>query len=99
MIRAPPRSTRTDTLVPYTPLFRSHAALGSGAERVGNRPPAWSFEEFGGRQGAPDEVEGPAIAHQARLHPTGAPRRCCDHTKACGAGPRRSEEPRLNSSH
>src|SRR3546814_16479283 len=23
MIRAPPRSTRTDTLVPYTPLFRS----------------------------------------------------------------------------
>src|SRR3546814_17701825 len=23
MIRAPPRSTRTDTLFPYTPLFRS----------------------------------------------------------------------------
>src|SRR3546814_9471036 len=28
MIRRPPRSTRTDTLVPYTTLFRSH----------GNRP-------------------------------------------------------------
>src|SRR3546814_11956381 len=27
MIRRPPRSTRTDTLVPYTTLFRSHAAL------------------------------------------------------------------------
>src|SRR3546814_9721893 len=25
MIRRPPRSTRTDTLVPYTTLFRSHA--------------------------------------------------------------------------
>src|SRR3546814_20885371 len=29
MIRRPPRSTRTDTLFPYTTLFRSHAALGS----------------------------------------------------------------------
>src|SRR3546814_15503781 len=27
MIRRPPRSTRTDTLVPYTTLFRSRASL------------------------------------------------------------------------
>src|SRR3546814_18791533 len=27
MIRLPPRSTRTDTLFPYTTLFRSHRAL------------------------------------------------------------------------
>src|SRR3546814_16212822 len=27
MIRQPPRSTRTDTLVPYTTLFRSHHQL------------------------------------------------------------------------
>src|SRR3546814_17798442 len=27
MIRRPPRSTRTDTLVPYTPLFRSRRSL------------------------------------------------------------------------
>src|SRR3546814_18935856 len=27
MIRRPPRSTRTDTLFPYTTLFRSHEAL------------------------------------------------------------------------
>src|SRR3546814_6581450 len=33
MIRRPPRSTRTDTLFPYTTLFRS--ADGVGAERVG----------------------------------------------------------------
>src|SRR3546814_3663193 len=28
MIRRPPRSTRTDTLFPYTTLFRSIAAIG-----------------------------------------------------------------------
>src|SRR6056297_4017703 len=27
MIRRPPRSTRTDTLFPYTTLFRSHGAV------------------------------------------------------------------------
>src|SRR3546814_20538873 len=31
MIRRPPRSTRTDTLFPYTTLFRSH-----GAGQIGN---------------------------------------------------------------
>src|SRR3546814_6589841 len=34
MIRRPPRSTRTDTLFPYTTLFRSHRpawAIGTGA--------------------------------------------------------------------
>src|SRR3546814_1167220 len=30
MIRRPPRSTRTDTLFPYTTLFRSHHCLQSG---------------------------------------------------------------------
>src|SRR3546814_2316816 len=29
MIRRPPRSTRTDTLFPYTTLFRSIASIGS----------------------------------------------------------------------
>src|SRR3546814_17171754 len=31
MIRRPPRSTRTDTLFPYTTLFRSNAACGKRA--------------------------------------------------------------------
>src|SRR3546814_3593446 len=35
MIRRPPRSTRTDTLFPYTTLFRSE-----GAEAVHRRPRA-----------------------------------------------------------
>src|SRR3546814_10833849 len=29
MVRLPPRSTRTDTLFPYTTLFRSHTVLDS----------------------------------------------------------------------
>src|SRR3546814_14762455 len=33
MIRRPPRSTRTDTLFPYTTLFRSLDAVGPAAER------------------------------------------------------------------
>src|SRR3546814_18359018 len=48
MIRRPPRSTRTDTLFPYTTLFRSHAGarprrpprrLGPGRARVHEREP------------------------------------------------------------
>src|SRR3546814_6939733 len=34
MIRRPPRSTRTDTLFPYTTLFRSRPALISPIRRV-----------------------------------------------------------------
>src|SRR3546814_4409584 len=32
MIRRPPRSTRTDTLFPYTTLFRSHAGVAAGGD-------------------------------------------------------------------
>src|SRR3546814_1371411 len=34
MIRRPPRSTRTDTLFPYTTLFRSRAAPGAVRRRT-----------------------------------------------------------------
>src|SRR3546814_9499005 len=37
MIRRPPRSTRTDTLFPYTTLFRSAPAGRAAAERRENR--------------------------------------------------------------
>src|SRR3546814_3290427 len=35
MIRRPPRSTRTDTLFPYTTLFRSQQAGGLAGARIG----------------------------------------------------------------
>src|SRR3546814_20139308 len=45
MIRRPPRSTRTDTLFPYTTLFRSHRGwrrhlrgVDGGAEGIDDRP-------------------------------------------------------------
>src|SRR3546814_7542254 len=34
MIRRPPRSTRTDTLLPYTTLFRSHIESGEDAKTL-----------------------------------------------------------------
>src|SRR3546814_1390708 len=37
MIRRPPRSTRTDTLFPYTTLFRSHLRRLDGDRRQGGR--------------------------------------------------------------
>src|SRR3546814_6749199 len=43
MIRRPPRSTRTDTLFPYTTLFRSFHMVNAAAARrfhVGNVEPA-----------------------------------------------------------
>src|SRR3546814_12099039 len=38
MIRRPPRSTRTDTLFPYTTLFRSHAATEALVEIADRHP-------------------------------------------------------------
>src|SRR3546814_10062382 len=43
MIRRPPRSTRTDTLFPYTTLFRSDVDL-AGRRRAGMRDPQAGHE-------------------------------------------------------
>src|SRR3546814_3770598 len=48
MIRRPPRSTRTDTLFPYTTLFRSRAA----------RLTAWGDSERHGEDAAPIAARG-----------------------------------------
>src|SRR3546814_6601494 len=50
MIRRPPRSTRTDTLFPYTTLFRS--LLG----RHARQGPTGDVEAQAGRQGAGERV-------------------------------------------
>src|SRR3546814_16244921 len=41
MVRRPPRSTRTDTLFPYTTLFRSPARRRGVGPRVAERPRAF----------------------------------------------------------
>src|SRR3546814_3465622 len=49
MIRRPPRSTRTDTLFPYTTLFRSGMKVGVLGRRIGNaRQVADAVIEAGG---------------------------------------------------
>src|SRR3546814_12433877 len=70
MIRRPPRSTRTDTLVPYTTLFRSEGqqGLGSGNHAGGSAPRRDGEVQRGAdegrraarRHGAPAEFEGRA---------------------------------------
>src|SRR3546814_4379845 len=52
MIRRPPRSTRTDTLFPYTTLFRSPAPVGGEVEPVSVR----GIEEELGRRGADEDM-------------------------------------------
>src|SRR3546814_16485766 len=47
MRRRPPRSTRTDTLFPYTTLFRSVRWADYGPHGAGMKPPRMSFSRFG----------------------------------------------------
>src|SRR3546814_4514427 len=56
MIRRPPRSTRTDPLFPYTPLFRSGRSLGRRASGIRQLPGAVrnpAGTSFGGEEGDP----------------------------------------------
>src|SRR3546814_5173393 len=77
MIRRPPRSTRTDTLFPYTTLFRSARASRDRALRRGAPAPA-SHRPIGACASQPPLSLSPASA--------GAPRRAASPTRA------RSEE-------
>src|SRR3546814_5453021 len=55
MIRRPPRSTRTDTLFPYTTLFRSDHGRRAGGIDPGDPGPD---RDCGGRFGDPDREAG-----------------------------------------
>src|SRR3546814_7986373 len=79
MIRRPPRSTRTDTLFPYTTLFRS-IGVGIGKARRGplhrprhHLPAAQRKEEFG-RQRGDRPIAGPDKAAIARPRRAPQPR-------------------------
>src|SRR3546814_10618240 len=43
MIQRPPRSTRTDTLFPYTTLFRSFAVIALQMSRIGNSSAVFTY--------------------------------------------------------
>src|SRR3546814_14849334 len=92
MIRRPPRSTRTDTLFPYTTLFRSRAAdqhmVGAGDSRLRQR---------GARQRAQPALHPVARDGVADLLADGIA-----DANACIAVAARAEDrksTRLNSSH
>src|SRR3546814_9984439 len=61
MIRRPPRSTRTDTLFPYTTLFRSNAGAAIATGRRSRRQP----RAIASGQNQPDAR--PGIDHGQRL--------------------------------
>src|SRR3546814_5012973 len=84
MIRRPPRSTRTDTLFPYTTLFRSpvHRADRSGCHDGGDVEPAAE----GSLQGRAQPRAFPAVHRAGR----GTARR--DGTERSDRLPARSEE-------
>src|SRR3546814_10709226 len=62
MIRRPPRSTRTDTLFPYTTLLRSPSQEGSGARQGLSRPQQHELPDRDreGREGASLRLSRPA---------------------------------------
>src|SRR3546814_16595830 len=55
MIRRPPRSTRTDTLFPYTTLFRSRAGIVAALAAIGRDRRALRALQRRGRQLQPVE--------------------------------------------
>src|SRR3546814_2015846 len=79
MIRRPPRSTRTDTLFPYTTLFRSRrrgapartGQAGPAAQRGGGsrraQPSLGRARAFGGRPGADGAAQTRSEEHTSEL--------------------------------
>src|SRR3546814_3065481 len=81
MIRRPPRSTRTDTLFPYTTLFRSvgeapHAAAEGRGFAFGHEAPRHRLVETRGRGGTAQAAFEQLVGGRGRLgDPVGARQR------------------------
>src|SRR3546814_17942148 len=91
-IRRPPRSTRTDTLFPYTTLFRSRVESGAGAGVI----------HFARRTNPPDRPPARVGLRNARCRTVAATEP--GHLEALDLGPRPirhvdRKSTRLNSSH
>src|SRR3546814_10994889 len=89
MIRRPPRSTRTDTLFPYTTLFRSRA----GEHRFGREA---AVLRDGARVVIRAEPDVEPVVHALR-HPAASPEEAVRHAaeRAGAEGLHRSEERRV----
>src|SRR3546814_3621483 len=88
MIRRPPRSTRTDTLFPYTTLFRSFGILDSGfVNATANRSPESPIPN---PQSPQRRAERDADAEGMARQPAPRAARClvrrCDRAGGDGAG-------------
>src|SRR3546814_5697527 len=105
MIRRPPRSTRTDTLFPYTTLFRSDKQVlelleGGGVEPALDEQPGDAVDQPARRLGQAVAQPGePALL--LRLSRLGAHRRCSGRTdiRRRRGEPEDRKSTRLNSSH
>src|SRR3546814_13017796 len=89
MIRRPPRSTRTDTLFPYTTLFRSTCSRNDGIIRG----PAGAIRRPGTETGPPRAARGRAIFlwGAARAERKKAPGRGTRRLRATARGDRGRE--------
>src|SRR3546814_15858271 len=65
MIRRPPRSTRTDTIFPYTTLFRS--ARSGGDPEADRRAGEFAFRQSSRRRAAPGRSEEHTSEHQSLM--------------------------------
>src|SRR3546814_12582114 len=85
MIRLPPRSTRTDTLFPYTTLFRSLVA-GRGSRNLGTFPDLRTIFSSKARRKPrlfPARSQPPLRRHRTDICP---PSRCHRSVMQCVAG-------------
>src|SRR3546814_1982529 len=84
MIRRPPRSTRTDTLFPYTTLFRSRRDA-EGHGDAGNAPGARALRQMGDRALDSEAVQ------RVRQRATIDAREPFDNLSRCNHGTRSEE--------
>src|SRR3546814_2026098 len=104
MIRRPPRSTRTDTLFPYTTLFRSAAVEGEAVARSGagggdiRAPPAALVAGHLHARAVNDDVDPLALwgPHREAVRHLESSSRASTTT---GKASRDRKSTRLNSSH
>src|SRR3546814_7264577 len=83
MIRRPPRSTRTDTLVPYTTLFRSLSRQGRRGTRFAGarrRRGGRHRRQYRHRPGAGGQCQGVQVGDRHRRNPGTGKERSEEHT-------------------